>query len=122
MGTRWQRRGQAYEDFKARLSERLLEALYHVVPQVRGRVEIAELSTPLSTVEFTGHPQGAIYGLAHTPARFREPMLRPVTPIRHLYLTGADVSTAGVGSALVGGVLTASAILRRNLIKAVAKG
>ena len=81
---------------------------------------MAELGTPLSTVEFTSHPQGSIYGLAHTPARFREPLLRPATPIRNLYLTGADVSTAGIGGAAAGGMLAASAILRRNLIKDIA--
>jgi len=68
-------------------------------------------------VEFTGHPRGAIYGLAHTPARFHEPLLRPQTPIHNLYLTGADVSTAGVAGALMGGVLAASVILKRNVLK-----
>ncbi len=118
-GTRWMRRGDEYEAFKARLTERLLDALYEVVPQVRGRVDVAELSTPLTTVEFTGHPRGAIYGLAHTPARFREPVLRPHTPIPNLFLTGADVATAGVGGAMAGGLITASAMLRRNLAKEV---
>ncbi len=116
-GTRWMKRGADYEAFKVRMAERLLEALYRLVPQTRGKVAVAELSTPLSTVEFTAHPHGSIYGLAHTPARFREPLLRPATPIRGLYLTGADVSTAGVGGALAGGMLTASVLLRRNIIK-----
>lgn len=119
--TPWGKRGAEYEAFKARLTERLLEALYRLLPQVRGRVQIAELGTPLSTLSFTGHPQGSIYGLAHTPARFREPLLRPATPIPGLYLTGADVSTAGVGGAASGGLLTASVLLKRNLIKALSR-
>jgi all-trans-retinol 13,14-reductase len=49
-------------------------------------------------------------------------MLRPQTPVRGLYLTGADVATAGVGGALLGGALTVSAILRRNVIEAVLRG
>ena len=92
-----------------------------MLPQVRGHVALTELGTPLSTVAFTGHPQGSIYGLAHTPARFRESLLRPATPIRNLYLTGADVSTAGVGGAAAGGMLTAAALLRRNLVKDLAR-
>ncbi len=119
--TRWQKRGPDYEAFKARIRERLLEALYTALPQTRGHVRIAELGTPLSTLTFAGHPQGSIYGLAHTPARFHEPLLRPATPIRGLYLTGADISTAGVGGAAAGGLLTASVILKRNLIKALAQ-
>ncbi len=118
----WQRRGEDYEALKARFTERLLAVLYRMVPQVKGHVVHAELSTPLSTVHFTGHPQGAIYGLNHNPARFREPMLRPQTPIPGLYLTGADVATAGVAGALSGGLLTASYLLKRNLATAVRQG
>ena len=121
-GSRWHKRGDAYESAKQQLTEKLLDVLYAQVPQIRGRVEIAELSTPLSTQHFAAHPRGEIYGLAHTPARFRSPILRPQTPVRGLYLTGADVATAGVGGALLGGALTVSAILRRNVIEAVLRG
>ena len=53
------------------------------------------------------------------PARFAARQLRPHTPIAGLYLTGADICTAGVGGALMGGVLTAAAITRKNLIAAI---
>ena len=36
-----------------------------------------------------------------------------------LYLTGADICTAGVGGALMGGVLTASVVGKKNLLPAV---
>ncbi len=115
----WNRRGEDYRALKARFAARLRAILEQAVPQVRGHIVHAELSTPVSTVTFTGHPRGAIYGLNPTPARFREPMLHPQTPIPGLYLTGVDVATPGVGGALVGGLLTASAILRRNLMRAL---
>ena len=63
-----------------------------------------------------------IYGLAHTPARFAARHLRPHTPIAGLFLTGSDICTAGVGGALMGGMLTATAITRRNMISAVLDG
>jgi phytoene dehydrogenase-like protein len=115
--TRWHKRGADYDAAKQAVAARLLDVLYTHVPQVRGAVEVAELSTPLSTRHFVAHPQGEIYGLAHTPARFRNPLLRPQTPLRGLFLTGADVATCGVGGALVGGALCASAILRRNVLQ-----
>jgi all-trans-retinol 13,14-reductase len=34
-----------------------------------------------------------------------------------LYLTGQDIVTVGIGGALMSGVLTASAILKTNLIR-----
>ena len=117
--TRWHKRGTDYDAAKRVLAEQLLDVLYTHVPQVRGRVEVAELSTPLSTRHFAAHPRGEIYGLAHTPARFRHRLLRPQTPVQGLFLTGADVATCGVGGALIGGALCASAILRRNLVDAV---
>lgn len=120
--TRWMKRGEDYEAFKQKLTDKLLDALYTHVPQVRDRIEHAELSSPLSTQHFAGHPRGEIYGLTHSPERFEQRWLRPRTAIRGLYLTGADICTAGVGGALFGGLLTASAILGRNLVGVLARG
>ena len=115
----WKKRGDDYERLKQQLSARLLEVLHRECPAIAGKIDHVELSTPLSTRHFAGHPHGEIYGLAHTPARFAARQLRPHTPIGGLYLTGADICTAGVGGALMGGMLTASAITRRNLLAAV---
>ncbi|HTM20924.1 MAG TPA: hypothetical protein VL172_10460, partial [Kofleriaceae bacterium] len=117
----WRKRGDDYDSFKRRLADRLRAQLVRQCPQVESAIDVAELSTPLSTRHFTGHPQGEIYGLAHTPARFADRSLRPHTPVRGLFLTGADVCSAGVGGALIGGVLAASAITRRNLLGAILK-
>ncbi len=114
--SRWKKRGGDYEQLKQELTERLLADLYRHCPQVEGKLDHCELSTPLSTRHFAGHPQGEIYGLSNTPARFEARWLRPQTPIRGLYLTGSDVCTAGIGSALFAGVLTASSVTRRNML------
>ena len=115
-GTRWQHRGDDYEALKARFTERLLGMVTEQLPQVAAHVDHAELSSPLSTRQFAGHPTGEIYGLAHTPERFDARWLKPRTPVAGLYLTGADVSTAGVAGAMFGGAMAASAILGRNLM------
>jgi len=118
-GTSWKRRGEDYEAFKDSLEARLLETLYQHAPATRGRVELCEVSTPLSTQNFANHPHGEIYGLAHSPRRFEQRWLRPRTPIEGLYLTGADVCTAGVAGALLGGMLCSSAVLGKNALAAV---
>lgn len=117
--TRWKDRGEAYEAFKARLAQRMLEKLYEQLPQLRGKVDHCELSTPLTTQHFCNYARGELYGIDHSPERFRQRFLRPATPIRGLYLTGQDIVSCGVGGALMGGVLAASAILRRNLLAAI---
>ncbi|MAY79573.1 MAG: FAD-dependent oxidoreductase [Deltaproteobacteria bacterium] len=114
--TRWMKRGDDYLAFKQEFTERLLEELFRVEPQLKGHVDYSELSTPLSTAHFSGHRKGEIYGLEHSPERFSQRHLQPRTPIQGLFLTGQDVSTAGVTGALVGGFLTASAITKKNLM------
>lgn len=118
----WQRRGEDYGAWKARWTERLLAELDRAVPGARARVETAEVSTPLSTRHFSAHPHGEIYGLAHTPRRFRLRCLGARTTVRDLWLTGQDIVVAGVTGALIGGLLTASAMLRRNLVGRARKG
>lgn len=115
---RWKKRGAEYDAWKAEMSERLLEIALRERPSLRGHIAHAELSTPLSTRHFTAHPDGEIYGLTHTPARFHLP-LRAQTPIPGLFLTGQDLVTCGVAGALFGGALTAGAVLRSAMVKSV---
>ncbi|MFO1519666.1 MAG: NAD(P)/FAD-dependent oxidoreductase [bacterium] len=118
-GTPWGKRGADYEAYKASLTERLMEQVYRHVPQIKGKIDHMELSTPLSTRHFCNYQHGEIYGLEHTPERFRMKWLRPHTPIKNLFLTGQDIVTDGIGGALFGGVLTASAVLRKNVMKEI---
>ncbi len=115
--TRWKHRGEDYEAYKEELSQMLLEYLYKYVPQTKGKIDYYELSTPLTTKHFINYEHGEIYGIDHTPDRFKQTHLRPQTPIKGLYLTGQDIVTAGIGGALFGGVITAAAILKKNLVK-----
>lgn len=119
--TRWKHRGPDYEAFKQQLTARLLRELDRHVPATRGRVDFAELSTPLSTRHFANYQRGEIYGLSVAPERFRLRALGARTPIRNLYLTGQDACVGGVSGAMFGGVITASLILRKNLMTVVTR-
>lgn len=110
-GSTWNKRGADYEAFKAEITQVLLEQLYQHHPQLRDALDFVELSTPLSTEWFQWNMEGEIYGIDHSVERFKQHWLHSQTPIKNLYLTGADIVTAGVGGALMGGVLTASRIL-----------
>jgi phytoene dehydrogenase-like protein len=120
-GSEWRRRADAYEATKKRLAERLFVELYRHVPAASGTVTTWELSTPLSTQHFANAPHGEMYGLAHTPGRFESRDLRCRTPIDGLFLTGQDIGMCGVMGALSGAVVTASAMLRRNMFGEVSK-
>ena len=120
-GTRWMKRGDDYDELKEKLTNRLLEKLYEQLPHLRGKVVHKELSTPLSTKHFVNYATGEIYGLDHTPDRFRQKFLKPRTPIKNLYLTGQDIVTAGVGAALFSGVLTVAAMTGKNVLEKIMK-
>lgn len=105
---RWKHRGEEYEAYKEEFSQRLLKELYKQFPQLEGKIDYYELSTPLSTKHFVNYEHGEIYGLDHSPARFRMKELRPKTSIKNLYLTGQDIVTVGIGGALMSGLLTAA--------------
>lgn len=109
-GSTWNQRGEDYEAFKQQFTDRLLEALYQQMPQLRGALEYCELSTPLSTEWFQLNDRGEIYGLEHDVQRFQQGCLHPVTAVKGLYLTGQDVCSAGVGGAMMGGMLTTMAM------------
>lgn len=119
--TSWMKRGETYETLKEKIATRLLDILYKHIPQAKGKIDHYELSTPLTTKHFINYEEGEIYGLDHSPSRFRKRFLQPRTPIKNLYLTGQDIVTAGVAAALFSGVLTSSAITKKNMIQKVMK-
>ncbi|MAA65875.1 MAG: FAD-dependent oxidoreductase [Alteromonadaceae bacterium] len=106
----WGKRGEEYEQLKQVVTDRLLEKLYEKLPQLRGKVDYVEASTPLSTDWFCRYSRGEIYGLDHTPERFDQTWLRPKTRIPGLYLTGQDILTCGVVGAMIGGLVTTLSI------------
>ncbi len=118
-GTKWMKRGEDYEAIKENISQRLLQHLYKQLPHLEGQVDHYELSTPLTTQNFVNYKKGELYGLDHTPDRFRQKFLKPRTPIKGLFLTGQDIVTCGIGAALFSGVLTASAVTNKNLMKKI---
>lgn len=107
------RRPQEYSAFKAAIEKNLLAQFARHFPALAPMVVVKELSTPLTTLAYTGAPQGASFGLEVSPRRFMSSSLRAATPVRGLYLTGQDVVTPGITGAMMGGVLAAATVSPR---------
>lgn len=120
-GSRWMKREDEYKALKDKIAQRLLKELFKQMPHLEGQIDHYEISTPLTTQHFVNYKNGEIYGLDHTPSRFRQKFLKPRTPIKGLFLTGQDIVTAGVGAALFSGLITASAITGTNFMKKLFK-
>lgn len=110
-GSTWGKRGEDYEKLSDDFAQRMLETLYQKLPQLKGKIDYYEVSTPLSTEFFCFYQQGEIYGLEHDPSRFNQSWLQPKTQIPGLWLTGQDVLSCGVAGAMIGGFLTSIKIL-----------
>lgn len=110
--TKWMKRGNEYLALKKNFETEMLKILYKFFPQIKGTIIASEVSTPLSTENFTNYKSGEIYGLAHSPDRYKLPFLRPKTKIKGLYLTGQDITMVGVAGAMLSGLLCATTILK----------
>lgn len=115
--TRWKKRGPDYDAMKEDFSQRLLAHLFEKEPQLKGKIDCYELSTPVTTRHFMNYDRGELYGIDHDPNRYNQRFLQPRTPIKNFFLTGQDIVTAGVAGALFAGYLTASAMTGKNYVK-----
>lgn len=104
----WKHRGPEYEAFKNEIADILIGVVERRFPGFAELIEYSELSTPLTNRDFTGHKFGSLYGIPANVETFRSKTWNPSTPVKNLYLTGADVVTLGIVGAAFGGLVTAS--------------
>jgi all-trans-retinol 13,14-reductase len=114
-GRRTRRRGAEYKALKAEWGERLVEVLLRFYPQLKDRIELVDVSTPLSIEHYLGSDRGGAVGLDHTPERFTDweivKRLDPRTDIPGLWLTGQDTVTCGQPIVQGAGLITALRVL-----------
>jgi all-trans-retinol 13,14-reductase len=108
----WKNRGDEYENLKENISQSMINFVDARFPGFKELIEYHELSTPLSNKFFTGQVTGAIYGIPATPARFNLELINWRTPIKNLFLAGADTPAGhGIVGALMGGAVAAGVIM-----------
>ena len=84
---------------------------------IRDHVDFFDVGSPLSKRYYIAAPTGEIYGIDHRVDRFSPRAvvkLRPDTSIPGLYLNGQDILSCGFAGAMFSGVITGSAVLKRN--------
>ncbi|KAH8092934.1 all-trans-retinol 13,14-reductase [Aureococcus anophagefferens] len=102
-------RGAAYDAFKAKWRDLLLEALYAHWPATRGHVAYTDVGTPLSNDFYLGSVRGEVYALENTADRAAAsaPRAAPASAVP-ASCSRARACCVGVVSALVSGLLTAA--------------
>ena len=119
---RWQdcepeKRGAEYDEMKAAVQEELSAQLLHRFPQLQDCELISQsLGSAASSQHYLAAAGGSSYGLQHSVNRLQADWLRcSVDTIHGLYLSGTDVTMAGLEGATMAGFLTAAAIDKRVL-------
>lgn len=117
--TQFQNRGEDYKELKNNMAAALIDLVDKHINGFKDLVEFFEVGTPLTVKHYTDQPFGEIYGLSGTAERYT--ILNDLgveTPVENFYLTGADVSMAGIAGAMFGGVMTFAAIAMREMFSA----
>lgn len=111
----WRKREDAYKALKDKAAQLLIAYVDECLPGFAELVDFYEVSTPITTEYMTSHDQGSIYGLASVPERYditKSPWCQVRTPIKNLYLTGADSTSLGIAGAMMGGVALCTHLMR----------
>ena len=105
------KRGAEYKAAKRAWGERFVELLLRFYPQLEGRIELLDVSTPLSIEHYLGSHGGGAVGLDQSPERFTDwrvaDWVDSRTPIEGLWLTGQDTVTCGQPIVQAAGLITA---------------
>ena len=104
-------------------AERLLNLVSQKFPGLPAVIENMEISTPLTYRDYTGIPEGSLYGIQKN---FQEPLVSivmPKTKIPNFYFTGQNTNLHGVLGVTIGAVATCSEILGLEfLLKKIKNG
>ena len=115
-GTHVGHRGEDYETFKRKKAELLIDALEEKITDIRYHVENYYTSTPLTYYDYTGAPEGAMYGLQKDVKAIGLNRLTCKTNIPNLLLAGQSVTSHGMFGVLAGSLITCSEVLSKETI------
>ena len=116
VGTRVGQRGEAYEEFKRKKAEKLINALEEEVPGIRQNIEQYYTSTPLTYLDYTDIPGGSMYGIAKDVNAVATGSVSCKTSIPNLFLAGQSIVMHGMLGVLAGSLVTCSEFLTTDEI------
>ncbi len=105
------RRGRDYKAFKEEKALKLLELVERKFPGLRSYIETMEISTPLTWRDYTGAPEGSMYGIRKESGNYLRTMILPHTKIQGFYFTGQNLNMHGAPGVTIGAVMTCAEIL-----------
>lgn len=104
-------RGADYEAFKQQKAELLLQKVYERLPELKGNIIAQSTATPLTYRDYTGTPEGSLYGILKDVNKPAETTIATRTRIPNLLQTGQNVNMHGVLGVSITAVATCAELL-----------
>ncbi|MCK6563375.1 MAG: NAD(P)/FAD-dependent oxidoreductase [Dehalococcoidia bacterium] len=116
-------RNRDYRSLKDEFTERVVDAVSAVIPDLREHIVWKEASTPITHERYTSSTGGTSYGIELALDQLGPNRPGAKTEIDGLYLTGASTGTGhGISGVIKGGIATASTVAGRDLMAEVRSG
>jgi all-trans-retinol 13,14-reductase len=109
--THIEERGDDYNEFKRIKAEILIERLERECRGTKACIENYYTSTPLTYRDYTGTPQGSMYGIAKDITIGSAGRIPHKTKVPNLLLTGQNINSHGMLGVIVGSIVTCSELL-----------
>lgn len=108
-----------YYQWKQQMTDRLTALISRLYPGFRSAIVSSFAASPLTFRDWTGSPQGSMYGFAHEADDVFRSQLSVSTRVRNLWLTGQNVSLHGICGVPLTAILTAEAVLGEELLEQI---
>ena len=104
-------RSQEYLEFKATLTQKMINGLEKAVPGISNHIVHQELGTPITNEYYINTTDGNVYGTEKSLKHIGPFAYKAKSEIENLYLCGSSILSHGVAGASHSGVDTAALIL-----------
>jgi prolycopene isomerase len=100
------------KEHEKKVAEIFIDRLERYFNGIKNHIQTVEIASPVTFANISGNPSGAIYGVSQTAGQSGVNRLYSTTPIKGLYLAGADIFPgAGYRSVMSSGYKVAKHIL-----------
>jgi all-trans-retinol 13,14-reductase len=103
---------EKYNEFKEIIADKVIKNMSQYIPDLKNRIVVKNLATPLTMYRYTRATKGGIHGIAHIISQSGKDRGNLKSPINNLYRAGQYVFPgAGIGTVTISGNLCADLIL-----------
>lgn len=114
--TRTGHRGKEYEQWKQKMTDKILDRMERLYPGFRSRIDFVFASSPLTIRDYYGNKEGSNYGFQKDSHNMMLSQMSVFTKVKNLYLTGQNVNIHGFCGVSLTAIETAEALVGHDVI------